>query len=105
MLTPRLGILQHTLNNLTSLPGLASLNLNPRSYGAGLNANHVLVSVIGLEIRNGFGLLSPWIPDNRVLKILTHNIEPRLTPFKNRSSVLRDFVVDSIGFPGYCYIC
>jgi hypothetical protein len=91
---------KQALDQLTTLPYLALLQLLPPVYSSNLDADHRLVAIVGREVAHGLGLLDPWVPGNRVPDIVADDIKAGLSVFKDRSCVLRDRLVDAVNFAG-----
>lgn len=69
---------QSVLDSLAALERLAGLELLPAADGAGLDAEHVLVAVVGLEVGHAGGLVDPRVPHDNVLKAVAHHGEDPL---------------------------
>jgi hypothetical protein len=88
--------LQITLKNLTSLKAILSLQSNPTINSASLDTNHLLVTILGLEISDGFGAFSPWVPDDGVLHVVSDDIETGFVVYEDGGCVLREGLVDAV---------
>lgn len=62
-----------------------------------LDADHVLVSVLGREVANGLRALLPRIPDDSVLKIVPDHIKGWLAIHKDGGSILLQGLVHAVG--------
>lgn len=88
--------LQVALEDLASLEAVLSLESDPAIDSASLNANHLLVAILGLKVGNGFGTLSPWVPDDGVLHVVSDDIEAGLIVDKDGGCVLGEGLVDAV---------
>jgi len=70
--------LQTSTDQLSTLPGVTSLQRLPSRDRTSLDANHLLVRLVGAEISNCFGLFYPRVPDNNVVQGLASNGKERL---------------------------
>lgn len=97
---------QHTvpqsvsLENLTALKGLARLERLPTFYGSDLDAHHVLIAILGLEVAHALRLLNPGVPDHAVLEVVADDVEGGLAVLHDGGRVLWNFLVDTIDFAG-----
>jgi hypothetical protein len=88
--------LQITLENLTSLKAILSLQSDPTINSASLDTNHLLVTILGLKVGNGFGAFSPWVPDDGVLHVVSDDIETGFVVDEDGGCVLRERLVDAV---------
>lgn len=75
--------LQQTLARDATLPRIASLQLGPVGHGARLDANHLLVGVVGRKVAHGGRLLLPRVPHDRVGQVVANHVEARLVVDNN----------------------
>lgn len=57
-------------DRLRALEGITGLQCLPPLHAARLDADHVLVAVLGREVTNSSGLLGPWVPHHEVGEIV-----------------------------------
>lgn len=77
--------LQQALHDLSTLPSLTTLKLDPAVHGTNLNAQHLLVTILWLKITHALCLLDPRVPDDGVGQIVTDDVESWLSAFENGS--------------------
>jgi hypothetical protein len=93
---PCSSCLQVALEDLTSLKAILSLKSDPAVDSTSLNTDHLLVTILGLEVSNGFGTFSPRVPDDSVLHVVSDNIETRLVIDEDGGCVLSERLVDTV---------
>lgn len=87
-------------DNLPTLKSLSTLQLLPSIDCTHLDANHVLIAIIGRKVSNGLCLLDPRVPDNRVVDAVPLDVEVGLVVDDNGSGILLDRLVDTVGLAG-----
>jgi hypothetical protein len=90
--------LKQALDQLTTLPYLALLQLLPAIHSSDLDADHGLVAIVGREVAHGLCLLDPWIPSNCIPDVVTNDIEAGLSILEDGGCILRDRLVDAVDF-------
>jgi hypothetical protein len=93
---PCSSCLQVALEDLTSLKAILSLKSDPAVDSTSLNTDHLLVTILGLEVSNGFGTFSPRVPDDSVLHVVSDNIETRLVIDEDGGCILSERLVDTV---------
>ena len=88
------------LHNHATLKRLTRLQLLPPINRTDLHTNHVLVSVLRLEVTHALRLLDPGIPDDAVFKIVADDVQARLAVLEDRCRGLLDRLVDAVSFAG-----
>lgn len=88
------------LHNHTTLKSLTTLQLLPSIDGADLDADEVLVRILGPEIGHRLGLLHPRVPDHGVVEVVADDVEERLAILQDGGGVLLDRLIDAIGLAG-----
>lgn len=91
---------EQTLNRLPSLPRLTALERGPLLDGAGLDAHHGLVAVVGAKVAHGGGLFLPRVPDDRVGQVVADDVVAGLAVDDHRRRALRDGAVDAVRLAG-----
>ena len=84
------------LEELTALPTILGLKCNPTIDSTGFNTDHVLVSILGIEITNSLSLLLPRVPDDRVLEVVSDDVEARLVVDEDGGGVLLERLVHAV---------
>lgn len=86
-------------NNLSTLPRLTSFQLLPSLDRAGLNTNHILISLRRRKVRYALRI-DPWIPYHNLIQIIPHNSEFLLSSFRNDNwgVCAAGRSIDTIGF-------
>jgi hypothetical protein len=85
------------LANHATLESVTRLKLLPSIDSADLDANELLVRVLGPEIGHGLRLLDPRVPHDGVFEVVADDVEARLAVLQHRGSVLLDGLVDAVG--------
>lgn len=80
--------LQQTLHDLSTLPSLTTIKLDPVIHGTNLNAEHFLVAVLWLKVTHTLGLLNPWVPDDGVCEVVTDDVESWFSALEDGSGGL-----------------
>jgi hypothetical protein len=88
--------LQVALEDLTSLEAILSLKGDPAVYSASLDTDHLLVAVLGLKVSNGLSTLSPRVPDNGILHVVSDDVETGLVVDEDGGRVLSEGLVDAV---------
>jgi hypothetical protein len=88
--------LQVALKDLTSLKAILGLKSDPAIDSTSLNTDHLLVTILGLEVSDGFGTFSPRVPDDGVLHVVSDDIETGLVVDENGGCVLSERLVDAV---------
>jgi hypothetical protein len=84
------------LDKHTTLEDLALVQLLPSIDSTNLNADHVLVSVLGRKVTSSLGLLDPRVPGNGVLDVVAGNVKAGLAILKHACGVDLDVLVYAI---------
>jgi hypothetical protein len=92
----QVNCLQITLKDLTSLKTILGFKSNPTINSTSLDTNHLLVTILGLEVGDGFGAFSPWVPDDCVLHVVSDDIETGLVVHEDGGCVLGEGLVDAV---------
>jgi hypothetical protein len=87
---------QMRLHGLPALERLTGLELLPPINRTNLDAHHLLVAVLWLEVAHALSLLNPWVPHHAVVETFTDHIEARLAVLSNGRRVLLDRLIDTI---------
>lgn len=85
-------------HDLPSFKRIAGLKLHPSVHAANFHADHLHVTIRGLEVTHAAGLLPPRVPDDSILQIIADDIEARTALDDDGCRVLRDLLVNAIDF-------
>ena len=84
------------LQNNTSLKPVITLQSRPSVDRTGLYTNHVLVSVLWLEIADCLCSFLPWVPDDSVCQVISGDVDDGLAFVEDRGRVLLQRLVDTV---------
>ena len=85
-----------TFDQLSALENVTRLQLLPPIDGTDFNAEHILVSVLGLKIAHAFRLLDPRVPHHRILEVVPSDVQVRLSTLNDGSGILLYRLVHTI---------
>jgi hypothetical protein len=91
---------KQALDQLATLPNLALLQLLPPLDRANLDADHVLVAVVGREVAHSLCLLDPRVPGDCVLDVVADDVEAGHAVLEDGGCVLWDSLVDAVDLAG-----